>query len=103
MGHVRKLWREYLALANDNELRCVLTGLRIVEGHRSLDKVREQINLRAQVVGLLAYSDKSSDFRYDELARQLKARGINRLTRASLEQFCRDEGLLATRQYRLGT
>ena len=97
MGHVRKLWREHLALANDNELRCVLTGLRIVEGHRSLDEVREQINLRAQVVGLIAYSDESSDFRYDELARQLKVRGLNSLTRATLKQFCRDEGLFAPR------
>ena len=97
MGHVRKLWREHLALANDDELRCVLTGLRIVEGHRSLDEVRKQINLRAQVVGLLAYSDESSDFRYDELARQLKVRGLNSLTRATLEQFCRDEGLFAPR------
>ena len=69
MGHVRKLWREHLALASDDELRSVLTGLRIVEGHRSLDELREHINLRAQVVGLLAYSDASSDFRYDELAR----------------------------------
>ena len=97
MGHVRKLWREHLALANDNELRCVLTWLRIVEGHRSLDEVREQINLGAQVVGLIAYSDESSDFRYDELDRQLKVRGLNSLTRANLEQFCRDEGLFAPR------
>ena len=97
MGRVRKVWREHLALASDDELRFVLTGLRIVEGHRSLDELREHINLRAQVVGLLAYSDASSDFRYDELARQLKVRGLNNLTQATLEQFCRDEGLFAPR------
>ena len=97
MGHVRKVWREHLALASDDELRSVLTGFRIVEGHRSLDELREQINLRAQVVGLRAYSDASSDFRYDELARQLKVRGLNNLTQATLEQFCRDEGLFAAR------
>ena len=97
MGHVRKLWREHLALASDDELRSVLAGFRIVEGHRSLDELREHINLRAQVVGLLAYSDASSDFRYDELARQLKVRGLNNLTQATLEQFCSDEGLFAPR------
>ena len=80
MGKVRKLWREHLALASDDDLRLVLEGLRVVEGHRTLDELRSQINLRAQVVGLLAYGDASSDFRYDELARQLKARGLNSLT-----------------------
>ena len=96
MGKVRTLWREHLILATDDELRLVLERLRVVEGHRTLDELRSQINLRAQVVGLLAYGDASSDFRYDELARQLKARGLNSLTRETLEQFCRDEGLFAT-------
>ena len=96
MGHVRKLWREHLALASDDELRSVLTGLRIVEGHRSLDEVRQQINLRARAVGMLAYSDASSDFRYDELARQLKVRGLNSLNRATLEQFCRGRRTVRT-------
>jgi hypothetical protein len=95
MGQVRKLWREHLALANDDELRSVLQGFRVLEGHRSLEELRSQINLRAQVVGMLAYGDASSDFRYDELARQLKARGLNGLTRETLEQLCRDEGLFA--------
>ena len=40
--------------------------------------------------------DVSSDFRYDELINQLKARGLNSLTRATLEQLCRDEDLFAT-------
>ena len=98
MGKVRKLWREHLTLASDDELRLVLEGLRVVEGHRTLEELRSQINLRAQVVGMLAYGDASSDFRYDELARQLKARGLNSFTRATLEQLCRDEGLFATPQ-----
>jgi len=47
---------------------------------------------------MLTHSDAHSDFRYDELARQLKVRGLNGLTRAALEQFCRDEDLFAVRQ-----
>jgi hypothetical protein len=95
MGQVRRLWRDHLHLADDESLRDVLAGLRVLEGHRSLDELRSNINLRARVVGMLAHSDANSDFRYDELARQLKVRGLNGLTRAALEQLCRDEGLFA--------
>ena len=98
MGQVRRLWRNHLQLADDESLRGILAGLRILEGHRSLDELRSNINLRARVVGMLAHSDANSDFRYDELARQLKVRGLNGLTRAALEQLCRDEGLFAERQ-----
>lgn len=95
MGRVRKLWREHLGLHDDEELREVVGGLRIFEGHRSLDELRTEINLRAQVVGVLACNAADSDFRFDELARQLKVRKLNALTRESFLQFCRDEGILA--------
>ena len=98
MGKVRRLWREHLQLADDGALRDILAGLRVLEGHRSLDELRSNINLRARVVGMLAQSDANSDFRYDELARQLKVRGLNGLTRTALEQLCREEGLFAARQ-----
>jgi hypothetical protein len=97
MGKVRKCWREHLRLASDEELRKVVQGLRVFEGHRSLDELRTDINLRAQVVGLLACSAAASDFRYDELARQLKVRGLNTLTRELFLRLCREEGLLAER------
>ncbi|HYD90645.1 MAG TPA: hypothetical protein VEA37_04050, partial [Flavobacterium sp.] len=94
MGEVRKLWREHLELSNDEELKAVVTNFRIFEGHRSLDELRTQINLKARVVGLLS-CEGTSDFRYDELARQLKNKKLNILTRAILEQFCKEEGLLS--------
>lgn len=97
MGQVRRLWREHLGLTDDDGLRDVVSGLRVLEGHRSLDELRTNINLRAQVVGMLAQTDANSDFRYDELARQLKVRGLNGLTRTALEQLCREEGLFVAR------
>lgn len=96
MGKVRKLWREHLGLNDDKELREVVRGLRIFEGHRSLEELRSEINIRAQVVGVLACNAAESDFRFDELARQLKVRKLSALTRDSFLQFCRDEGILAT-------
>ncbi len=97
MGKVRKLWREHLELKSDDELKAVVAGLRVFEGHRSLEELRSQINLKAQVVGVLACSAADSDFRYDELARQLKVRQLSRLTRETFLQLCRDENLLADR------
>ncbi|SDR58599.1 hypothetical protein SAMN05519103_06166 [Rhizobiales bacterium GAS113] len=97
MGKVRKCWREHLKLASNDELKAVVRGLRVFEGHRSLDELRAEINLKAQVVGVLACNAANSDFRYDELARQLKVRRLNALTREALLQLCRDEGLLVPR------
>lgn len=94
LGKVRKRWREHLGLADDDALSKVLRGFRIVDGHRTLEEMRSQINLKAKVVGLLTCSAADSDFRYDELARQLKSRGLAALTRESLLALARDEGLL---------
>ena len=100
MGKVRKHWREHLKLTDD-ELKNVVRGLRMLEGHCSLEELRAEINLKAQVVGLLACSAAASDFRYDELARQLKVRQLNALNRKTLLQLCRDEGLLVGRPLKL--
>ncbi|MGF1623949.1 MAG: SAVED domain-containing protein [Alphaproteobacteria bacterium] len=97
MGKVRKLWREHLNLASDDQLRSIVLGMRIFEGHRSLDELRAEINLKAQVVGVMACSASNSDFRYDELARQLKVRRLNALTRESFLQLCLDEELFVER------
>jgi hypothetical protein len=97
VGKVRKCWREHLGLVTDDDLAGVLRGLRIVDGHRSLDELRSQINLKARLVGLLAFPEKDSDFRYDELARQLKVRRLNTFTKETFLQVCREEGLLTNR------
>lgn len=97
MGKVRKCWRQHLKLATDDELKAVLGGLRVIDGHRTLEELRSEINLKASVVGVLACSAAESDFRYDELARQLKVRQLSALNREAFLQLCRDEGLLVER------
>lgn len=96
-GKIRKCWREHLDLANDGELKSIVSGLRIVQGYLTLELLRHDINLKAQIAGTKAYSDANSDFRYDELARQLKIRKLNTLTRESLLQFCQEEDSLDIR------
>lgn len=95
MGRVRHQWRTHLGLDDDQQLRDVLTGLRVVEGHRSLDDLRDEINFRARAVGVLACHRSDSDFRFDELARQLKVRKISALSRELLLEICGSERLLA--------
>ena len=97
MGKIRKRWREHLELEDDEQLRAVVRGLRVVDGHRSLQELRDQINFKAEAVGLLPCNAADSDFRYDELARQLKARRLNSLNREALLQFCKEERLLVER------
>ena len=94
MGKVRKCWREHLGLPSDDALAALVHRFRIVDGYRSLTELRELVNERAGSVGFCAYDDTASDFRYDELARQLKVRGISSITKESLQSLARDEGLL---------
>jgi hypothetical protein len=94
MGAVRKLWREYLGLADDDALRTVVTGLRIFDGHRSLEELKDSIVQRARQFGLVTSPATSSDFRLDELARAPKKRGLNSFTRETFRKLCQDEELL---------
>ena len=97
MGKVRKCWREHLNLEDDEQLRSIVRSLRVVDGHRSLQELRDQINLKAKAVGVRACSAADSDFRFDELARQLKVRKRNALNRQALVRLCKEEGLLMDR------
>jgi hypothetical protein len=95
MGKVRKCWRDHLKIGEDDtKLREILEGLRILEGYRSLDELRTQINFRAQAVGILACHASDSDFRFDELARQLKTRQMGSLSREILMEICTNERIL---------
>lgn len=90
MGKVRKCWREHLGLASDDELYAILDGLHIKDNHPDLDFLRQQVSLTFRVVGLVGGEDATA-FHYDEAAKQLKVKGLNRLDRDSFEKWCRAE------------
>lgn len=89
MGKVRKLWRDHLGV-DDDGLRAVLENFRIVDGHKSLDDMRHEVNERFRVVGLIT-DHESMEFKFDSVAKQLKVKGINTLTRQTFEELCIDE------------
>lgn len=94
MGKVRKLWRDHLELNDDVELRAILEGFGIHEGHSSLEQMRDAVNERFRVVGLTTCRDALA-FRYDAAAKQLKINGINNLTRESFDRLCIDENWIS--------
>ncbi|MER9124253.1 SAVED domain-containing protein [Mesorhizobium sp. M0959] len=95
-GKVRECWREHLNLSTDEELKAVLNGLRVAAGLTTLEKLRDEVNLRFRVVGLLPCHE-SAGFKYDAAARALKVQNRNRFDRASFEALCREQQWLDER------
>lgn len=90
MGKVRKCWREHLGLGSDEELYAILGVLHIKDNHHDLEYLREQVSLRFRLVGLVGAEDATS-FLYDEAAKQLKIKNLNRFDRPGFEEWCRTE------------
>ncbi len=92
MGKVRALWRNHLGLASDEDLRPILANFRIMDGSLPLDRLKGNVVVSGAAAGV-TFDETTSDFRPDQLARQLKVRKINRLDRATLLSFLHDEGI----------
>lgn len=90
MGAVRKCWREHLELPTDEDLYDLLDGLHITEGYHSLEYLRNQVSLRFRLVGLVG-AESETAFIYDEAARQLLIKDVNRFDRAGFEEWCKSE------------
>lgn len=93
MGRVRKLWREHLGLASDEDLRSALSGFHVDSYTPPLQTLREQVNLQFRVVGLKPCTNASA-FTYDGAARMLVSRKVNNLTRDNFQKLCSEEGWL---------
>lgn len=91
MGRVRDHWKSHLKMTDDAELRSLLAGFRILPQHRSLEQMRDEVNLRLRTVGLKPCY-QTSEFSYDAAVRALKARGLYEFTREAFEALCIEEG-----------
>lgn len=92
-GKIRKLWCTHLKLSTDDELKEVLQGFHINQIGRSLEDMREEVNNRFRLVGLVTCRE-SMEFRYDQAARELKKQKRNSLSREAFEALCCEEGWL---------
>ncbi|PLY12864.1 MAG: hypothetical protein C0631_15510 [Sedimenticola sp.] len=93
MGSVRACWRKHLKLESDQQLKPILSKLRIFDGYRSLEELRQEVNTNAVAVGLKPDNDARSDFRYDDLAQKLNGRKIDTFNRGNLVEVAKEEGL----------
>lgn len=91
MGKVRLCWRNHLGLASDDDLRTLLANFHIKAGYRTLDQLREEVNLRFQIAGLKPCVQTTA-FVYDDAARKLKAAQRYTFTRDDFAQLCVEEG-----------
>lgn len=89
-GKVRKLWREHLSLASDDELREVVDGLHVNDNFVSITDLRDQVNTQFQIAGLTPFY-ASTGFPPDDVAQKLKMAKRNRFTRQEFEEFCHEE------------
>lgn len=90
MGKVRKCWREHLRVGTDDELYAIVDSLHIKDNHHDLEYLRDQVSLRFRLVGLVGAEDATT-FQYDEAAKQLKIKNLNRFSRTAFEEWCRAE------------
>lgn len=91
MGKIRKLWREHLGLQSNDELKSIVDTFHIMEGYYSLQDMRDNVDLRFQVVGLRP-GGNNLEFKFDGAARALKATQRNVLSREEFETLCREQG-----------
>jgi hypothetical protein len=92
-GALRQEWRNHLVLANDEELRPVITVLRLSQTG-SIDDLRRRLNENLLMAGLRAIDVSSDVDPYQELARELLKQGGNiRLTRKDAEEVCKRKNL----------
>jgi hypothetical protein len=92
-GALRQEWRDHLGLATDEELRQVISGLRLSQSG-SIDDLRRRLNENLMMAGLHAIDVSSDVDPYQELARELlKQAGNIRLTRKDAEEICKRKNL----------
>ncbi len=92
-GKIRKAWRDRLKLKSDEELRNVLTSLRIHAPYRSLDELRTELNFRLEFAGLRPVDEQHVGHLYDDLIRKLHGNGKHEFDRVELRSCCEAEGL----------
>jgi hypothetical protein len=97
-GKIRKAWRERLRLKTDDELKQIVTPLRIHAPYRTLDDLRKELNFRLEFAGLKPVDDGHVGHLYDDLIRKLHGNGTHDFDRDALRTCCAGEGLWLGRE-----
>jgi hypothetical protein len=93
MGKIRTAWRDHLQLTSDDELRQVLSPLRIKSNSEDMVSLGERLNSKLEMAGMVPVENGSRIFPYDDLIRKIRAAGQSEFTAAEIEKICQDEHL----------
>ncbi len=93
MGEIRAAWRRHLELDDDTDLQRVVRPLRIWANAGDLLAVRERLNDKLSLAGLVPIGGQSRVSPYDDLIRKVRATGQSELTRDQIREICEREGL----------
>jgi hypothetical protein len=99
MGRVRRAWREHLGLSEE-ALRLVARTLGVTQRLESGDDLRERLNDRFAVSGLIRVPAGEAGFFYDDLIAKLHAQGRKDFDRDSFRDMCAAEKLFDSHQER---
>lgn len=101
-GKIRKAWRERLKLATDEDLKRIVTPLRIHAPYQSLEALSKELNFRLEFAGLKPVDDGHVGHYYDDLIRKLHGNGTHDFDRDALRTCCEGEGLWIGRVAEVG-
>jgi len=94
-GKIRKAWREYLGLTSNEELKKIVTPLRIRYGHHDFEGLHDMLTDKFQLAKLKPIeADKRNLSGYVELIQRLHAAGKKEFTKVELQQICEEEGFV---------
>ncbi|MEQ9442143.1 MAG: SAVED domain-containing protein [Cyclobacteriaceae bacterium] len=95
LGTIRERWRNHLGLETDEELKEVLSPLRIIHSYPGIIRIDTVLNDRLQAAGLTPISAQERTNPYEQLIQKLHAEGKNEFTKQELIEVCKQEGLVA--------
>lgn len=96
-ARVRKLWREHLALGDDDELRALVARLSLNRASDSLDQLRERLDEVCRAFGLIRPTTSSAATVYDTNVFEWVGQGRVEFDRQSLLEKCEQEKLIAAK------
>lgn len=94
MGHIRTKWQNHLGLSSIEDLKPILTQLRILHGSKGLESFTEDLNFRLAQVGLQTISETKRASVYTDLIQKLHVQQRKVFTKEELMNILKEENLI---------
>lgn len=92
MGKIREAWRKHLSLGSEEELKTILSPLRLQQGP-TLDQLGDRLNDKLLNAGMRPVPPGTMNHPYESLAKKFVQSDRLRFTRDDIERISRSENL----------